>query len=419
MRTRVTAKRLDQKTQIKRGEKMTEYLIIGNGVAGTTAAENIRKNDKDGNITIITDEDCPFYYRVRLNDYIAGELTESALKAKKEQWYKDLKINLRLKARAVNVDPEKRIVVTDGGDSLIYDKLLFASGSYSFIPPMKGVEKKGVFAIRNIQDARRIIAFAKEIREVVIIGGGLLGLEAGHALRKLNKSLMVVEFFPRLLPRQLDKEGASRLQSIMEGMGFRFRLGTSTEEIEGADTVNAVKLKDGEKLPAEIVIISAGVRPHMGLAKTMGIECDKGIKVDEYLRTSFPDIYAAGDVVEFKGVSYGIWPAAMDQGKIAGTNIAGGNIVYKGTTMSTTLKVVGIDLASAGDIDADNKHEARISTSEKTYKKIVIDDNRLIGCIMLGDTFGFNKITRAITEKKDISGIKDKILSEGFDFDSI
>lgn len=294
-----------------------------------------------------------------------------------------------------------------------------ASGSSSFIPPVTGSDKKGVFAVRSIQDARAIISYAKDVRDVAIIGGGLLGLEAGNAFLRMNMSVTVLEFFSRLLPRQLDGRGAERLKSTMEVMGFKFRLGAKTEEIEGAERVSSIRLEGGERIPAGMAIISAGVRPNIGLPGAMGLECDKGIKVDEYLGTNLPDVYAAGDVAEFKGTAYGIWPAAMEQGKIAGINMAGGNMVYNGTTMANTLKVAGIDLASAGDIDAENKRESRTFVNEKAYKKITLDNNHIIGCIMLGDTAGFNKITKAITEKKDVSAIKDLILTEGFDYNSI
>jgi len=396
-----------------------DYLIIGNGVAGTTAAENIHRKDSDSRITIVTDEDSPFYYRIRLNDYIAGDLTEAALLAKKDQWYEETRINLRLKTRVTGADALNHVAITEAGARLTYDKLLFASGSSSFIPPVKGSDKKGVFAVRSIQDARAIISYAKDVRDVAIIGGGLLGLEAGNAFLKMNISVTVVEFFPRLLPRQLDGKGAERLRATMEAMGFKFRLGAKTEEIAGSDRVTSVRLEGGERIPAGMVIISAGVRPNIGLPRAMGIDCDKGIKVDEYLGTNLPDVYAAGDVAEFKGMAYGIWPAAMEQGKISGINMAGGNMVYNGTTMANTLKVAGIDLASAGDIDADNKHEFRTFVNEKAYKKIALDNNHIIGCIMLGDTTGFNRITKAITEKKDVSAIKDQLLSEGFDLNNI
>jgi nitrite reductase (NADH) large subunit len=393
---------------------MPNYAIIGNGVAGTTAAENIRKMDKGGNITIVTDEDLPFYYRLRLNEYVSGDITEQNLIAKGDQWYRDQNIDLKLMTRIVRAELREKVIFTENNERLSYDCLLIATGSHSFIPPIKGSEKTGVFALRTIKDARDISAYTRETEGIVLIGGGLLGLEAGNALRKLGKRVMVVEFFPRLLPRQLDVDGAKRLQKIMEGMGFSFRLGAKTQEITGDDHINGVVLEGGETLPAGMVIISAGVRPNIELADPLGLENDKGIKVDERLQTNQPDIYAAGDVAEFRGMPYGIWPAAMEQGKIAGANMAGGNKIYEGTTMVNTLKVVGIDLASAGNIDAENELESRIVKDEKVYKKIVIENNKIIGCIMLGETKGFNKITKAISEYVDVSKIKDQILSMGF-----
>jgi nitrite reductase (NADH) large subunit len=395
---------------------MADYLIIGNGVAGTTAAENIRKQDEDGTITIITNEDVPFYYRVRLNELVSGEISEQDLIVKNEQWYEDLHIDLLLDMKVKKADPIKKEIVTEDKMNLSYNKLLIATGSHSFIPPIQGANKEGVFALRSIQDARDIAAYANGIDDVVLIGGGLLGLEAGNALRKIGKHVVIVEFFPRLLPRQLDKDGAERLQKLMEGMGFSFRLGAKTQELKGLDRTTGVLLEGGETLHAQMVIVSAGVRPNMELAKSLGLDHDKGIKIDMFMRTSQSDVYAAGDVAEFKGIPYGIWTAAMEQGKMAGTNMAGGEMIYDGTTMANTLKVVGIDLASAGNIDAENEHETRTVSTETTYKKIVLEDNQIIGCIMLGDTKGFNKITKAITEKKDVSRIKDQIFSEGFDF---
>lgn len=391
---------------------MANHLIIGNGVAGTTAAENIRKLDKAGKITIVTEESTPFYYRMRLPDFISGDLAEDKLSAKKDQWYKDQGIELKLETRIQGADPGKKTVSTQSGLQIPYDRLLIATGSRSFIPPMKGSDKKGVFALRTIQDARDIVAWAKNIQKVVLIGGGLLGLEAGNALRKLGKNLTVVEFFPRLLPRQLDVTGGGRLQKIMEGMGFSFRLGAKTQEIKGEDRASGVLLEGGELLPGEMVIISAGVRPSLELAKALNLDHDKGVKVDEQMRTNQSGIYAAGDVAEFKGMPYGIWTAATEQGQIAGTNMAGGNALYKGTVMANTLKVIGIDLASAGNIDAENKLESKVLTDEKAYKKIVLENDQIVGCIMLGDTKGFTKITKLMSEKQNVSQIKDKLFSE-------
>ncbi len=382
---------------------MIDYLIIGNGIAGTTAAENIRKQDSEGNITIVTDEGVPFYNRMRLPEYVSGDLKEEELKLKKDNWYTDNRIGLMLNTRIVDADPQAKAIKTEDNQTFNYGALLVATGSHSFVPPINGSDKKGVFALRSIQDARDIAAAAKDVEDIILIGGGLLGLEAGNGLRKLGKKIKVVEFFPRLLPRQLDVDGAKRLQTIMEGMGFSFWLGAKTQEITGEGEASGVLLEGGETIASKMVIISAGVRPNLEMADPLGLEQDKGIKVDEHLRTNQKDIYAAGDVAEFKGMPYGIWTAAMEQGKIAAINMTGGEEVYKGTTMANTLKVVGIDLASAGNIDAENEFESKVVSDDTVYKKIVIENNRVIGCIMLGETKGFNKITKMMAEEKDIS----------------
>lgn len=392
---------------------MAGYLIIGNGVAGTTAAEHIRKTDQEGKITMVTDEDLPFYHRLRLNDLVVGEVTEQALIVKDPQWYQDRGIDLSLRQRVIDADPVQKVVMT-AHQQFPYDRLLLATGSHSFIPPIQGADKKGVFALRTIQDARDITAFARDIQDVVLIGGGLLGLEAGNALRRLGKRVTVVEFFPRLLPRQLDVDGAKRLQELMENMGFSFRLGAKTEAISGEETVEGVVLEGGESISAQMVIISAGVRPNLQLAGPLGLAQDKGIQVNERLQTSRSHIYAAGDVAEFRGIPYGIWPAAMEQGKIAGTNMAGGDRVYEGTTMANVLKVVGIDLASAGNIDAENESPSRVVQDKDVYKKIILEEDRITGCIMLGNTKGFNKITRAMSEGRGVSELHDLLTSEGF-----
>ena len=386
---------------------MRNYLIIGNGVAGTMAAENIRKQDSEGKITVFSDEDLPFYYRLRLNEFISGDISETQLVAKKVTWYEDQNISLKLKTRIVEVKLQEKVAVTEDNQRFAFDRLLIATGSHSFIPPIKGSKKKGVFALRDIQDARNISAYAKNVEDIILIGGGLLGLEAGHALRKLGKRIMVVEFFPRLLPRQLDVDGARRLQEVMEDMGFSFRLGGKTQEITGDGQVNGILLEGGESLSGGMVVVSAGVRPNMVLAEPLALSIDKGIVVDEHLQTSQPGIYAAGDVAEFKGMPYGIWPAAMEQGKTAGINMAGGDMSYDGTIMANTLKVAGVDLASAGNIDAENEFEARVKTEGGIYRKIVIKDNHIVGCIMLGETKGFNQITKMMAEKTDVSQIED------------
>jgi len=390
---------------------MKKYLIIGNGVAGTTAAEHIRQNDTNGEIIIVSAEDLSFYYRVRLPDLLGKNVTEPELIAKKKQWYDEKEITLKLNTEITGISFDKKKALTADGSAINYDSLLLANGSRPFLPPIKGSDKKGVFTLHTVNDIRIISKFAEEISEVVIIGGGLLGIEAAKALHKLGKKITVVEFFSRLLPRQLDIEGAARLQRVFEDMGFTFQLGTAAREIAGDGKIEQVILENNAVLPAEMVLISAGVRPDLKLAGMLSLKTDQGIIVDKYLQTSMPETYAAGDVIEFDGRTYGIWTAAMEQGKVAGINISGGNAVYEGTSMSNILKVAAIDLASAGEIDAKNQYESKIVTSGAIYKKAVIDNGRVIGCIMLGDRKNFNRINKAISTGEDILSELDTLLA--------
>jgi len=386
------------------------YLIIGNGVAGTTAAENIRANDPDGRIVIVTDEDIPFYYRIRLNDCLAGEIGEQQLIVKKDQWYSDKNIELMLNTRVTGADPVAKTVCTANKETLPYDKLLIAIGSHPFVPLIQGSEKNNVHTLHTIRDVREIALSCQASTKVVLIGGGLLGIETGFALRKLGKEITIVEFFPRLLPRQLDTEGARRLYTMLEKMNFSFRLGAVTREITGTTDAKGVLLENNELLPAQTVIVSAGVRPNLELAEMLGLDFDKGIKVDEYCRTSQPDIYGAGDVIEFNGMTFGLWTAALEQGKSAGMNMAGQKSSYQGTVLASMLKVAGIDLASAGNIDAENQYKSKVVDTPETYKKVVLEGNRVIGCIMLGNRKNFNRINKAISTRENISKDLDELL---------
>jgi nitrite reductase (NADH) large subunit len=388
-----------------------KYVIIGNGVAGTTATEHIRKLDHEGEITILTDEATPFYSRIRLIQYLAKEADEQDIVIHKKEWYEQRSIRLLLNHPVAEIDRDKKQVITSSGDAIAYDRLLIATGGISFVPPISGSDKKGVFTLRTIRDADDIMNYAKDVQKVILIGGGVLGLEAGNSLRKTGHDISVVEFFPRLLPRQMDPAGAEMLKAQMEGMGFSFHLGAKTKEITGTEKGDGLLLEDGSRLEGDLVIISAGVRPKAELARKLGLTVNKGVIVNNRMETEIEDIYAAGDLIEHKDRFYGIWPASEKQGEVAGTNMAGGDAVYKGTTMSNVLKVVGIDLAAAGDIDAEGEYESIVhqDMNEFIYRKLVIKDSVLSGCILLGDISGYKKILTAIEQKRDVSDIRKKL----------
>ena len=387
------------------------YIIIGNGVAGTTAAETIRKHDSQGTIKIFSDEAHPFYSRIRLMEYLAGEVDLPKLKIHSSDWYDQHNIQLFLNSRIVDIDAVKKEIVIASGEKQKYDKLLLAEGSYSFVPPIKGAEKKGVFTLRNIRDAEEIKRFIDGKTKALLIGGGILGLEVGNSLTKTGLKISVAEFFPRLLPRQTDPVSSALLQTRLEQMGLDFYLGVASKEIIGENQVKGLVLEDGRKIDTDLIIISAGVRPNLELAQKLNLKTGKGIPVSDYMETEIPDIYAAGDSIEHRGMVYGIWPASEKQGEIAGMNMAGNKAAYAGTTFSNLLKVAGIDLLAAGDIDPDGKLESFVDQDKKngTYRKLVIKENMIVGCLLFGTLKGRKDIIKAMQEKKDISAVKDRL----------
>ena len=400
---------------------MATYLIVGNGVAGNAAAESIRKSDPSGRILIFTKEKYPFYYTPALPEFLAGEKQIQDFTIHPPQWYERNRIDLYLECPVTKIDPVQRVLYTSRTEAIGYDRLLLACGGNSFIPPIPGANHERVLTLRWIDDALKIRDLAKTARKVIVIGGGLLGLEAGNGLRKLGLEVTVVEFAPRLLPRQMDIPGASILQKQMEGMGFRFFLGVKTQEILPHPGGMQIRLDSGEMLEADFVLVSAGVRPELTLTHSLHLTVDKGVKVDDFLQTEIEGIYAAGDLIEHRGRFYGIWPAAMEQGRIAGINMAGGKEKYSGTVPSNQLKVVGIDLVSMGEIDEHRQWESIVVEQESKgyYRKLVLKENRIIGAILLGDIRGNDAIQRAIQSQKDIGPFKSRLADESFDFSQL
>ncbi len=389
-----------------------DYLIIGNGVAGTTAAERIRDKDPSGRIVIVTEEPYPFYSRIMLINYLAGEIEEDALYLKSDSWYKDNSIELLLNSRAERLDTVSKHVILSTGERLGYDRLLVSTGGKSLVPPIKNAGKEGVFTIRGLDDARMVLKYVEQgNKNLILIGGGVLGLEVGNALRKRGCTVTVVEVFPRLLPRQMDPQGAELLQKQMEGRGFRFYLGVKSKEVIGRKAVDGLLLEDGRKIEGDIIIVSAGIRPDIELARNAGLKINEGVVVDNWMKTSGNDIYAAGDVAEHNGRLYGIWPAAEQQGQVAGINMSGGGVIYKGTTPSNILKVAGIDLMASGDIDPEDKNEVcRFRDEERfLYKKLVFQDGRLIGFILYGDLSERAFLMKALKEGWNKEQVKKEI----------
>ncbi len=361
-----------------------KYIIVGNGVAGVEAALAIRKSDSEGEITIISESKNLFYYRPRLIEYLADEISVDKFTLYKEDHYEKNRIQNVLNTRIVRIDIHKKSVVSEDGREFSYDRLLLATGALPFMPGVKGADLRGVFSLRGVTDADSIKEYCRDLTEVTVVGGGLLGLENAFSLSRLGKRVTVVEFRSWLLPRQLDEEGGRLLQRMLEAKGLSFVLDDSVEILRGQDSVQSVLLKSGREIKTDAVIFSSGIECRGELARQAGLEVNRGILVDDHLRTSVPDIYAAGDPAEHKGCLYGIWPAARDQGRIAGLNMAGIPTPYKGTVLSNVLKITGIDLYSAGDFNASGA-EVYSSISDSSYKKLLLAEGKVVGIIVLGD----------------------------------
>lgn len=393
-------------------------VIIGNGLAGTIAAKTLRELDASAEIEIIAGENHPYYPRPNLIDFVAGVLPYERLFAFPANWHERQNIAIRLGTPVVRIDLAAGTVATRDGRTSSFDRLLLANGSSAVVPPIKGSDKKSVFVLRTLDDALSILEALKTRPRVAVLGGGLLGLEIARALKARGAEVSVNEFFDRLLPRQLDPPGAALLRAQLERLGIGVRLGASAEEITGEGEASGLRFKDGSSAEADLVVLAAGVRPNVVLAKEAGLEADRGIVVDDYLRTSHPAVYAAGDVAQHNGRVYGIIPASFDQARVAAFNMLGMEKRYEGTVPSNTLKVVGVFVTSVGLVNPEGPGYEMIVKEDiaaGTYRKLVLKDGVLEGAIWMGTKKGAADIARLTASRKNVATWKEDILEDGFD----
>jgi nitrite reductase (NADH) large subunit len=394
-------------------------VIVGNGLAGTLAAKSIRDLDDRTAITILAAERHPYYPRPNLIEYLAGRLPEEKLFAFPASWPETNRIDLRLGTPVLRIRPAERFVETAGGTIVPYDRLLLADGASAAVPPISGAAKPGVFTLRTIEDAQTLLDYHRTHPRVVVLGGGLLGLEIARALGTRGAEVVVAEIFSYLLPRQLDPAGAAVLKSRIEAGGIKVRLGQPCEEITGETEARGVRFKDGSYLETDLVVIAAGVVPNTALARDAGLAVDRGVVVDDRMAASAADIFAAGDGAQHRGRVYGLIPASFAQSRIAAENILGREKRYEGTIPSNQLKVSDLPLLSVGAVAAEGAdlEEYRVSRPESgLYKKIVMRKDVLIGAIWMGTKIGASAIARAVTEGRNVAAWKADILEDDFDF---
>jgi len=378
-----------------------KIIVVGNGMVGYKFCEKIRKkeNAQQFEITVYGEEHRPAYDRVHLSEYFAGKTADDLLMAPKE-WYTDHHINLITGELVTNIDPVKKTVITHKGTVDTYDKLILATGSSPFMPPLHGIDKVGVFAYRTIEDLQQMEEFGRTAKKAVVIGGGLLGLEAAKALLDMQLETHVVEFADRLMPRQLDARGATILKDKLTSLGLHIHTSKSTKEVLGDNKINGLSFADGSVLDCDMLVVSAGIRPRDELAKNSGISIGSrgGIEVNNKLQTNYPDIFAIGEVALHHEMIYGLVAPGYEMAEVVATLLSGDNQAsFNGFDMSTKLKLIGVDVASFGDaLDMDEECVPIVyeNKAKGVYKRINItrDGKYLKGGILVGEADAYNML---------------------------
>lgn len=412
---------LRKRLELERVMKKMKLVMIGNGMAGVRTLEELLKIAPDlYDISVFGAEPHPNYNRILLSPVLAGEQTLDEIVLNPLSWYEEHGIRLHLGKKVVDVDRRRRIVRAADGTEEAYDRLLVTTGSNPFILPIPGKDLEGVIAYRDIADTNTMIEAATRYKHAVVIGGGLLGLEAANGLMLRGMQVSVVHVAPWLMERQLDDTAGKLLQRSLEARGLKFLIGANTQALIGdrdggkAGRVMAVQFKDGTEVPADLVVMAAGIRPNTELAEKIGLHCNRGIVVTDTMQTvTDPRIYSVGECAAHRGIAYGLVAPLFEQGKVCATHLAEFGIGrYTGSQTSTKLKVTGIDLFSAGNFmgGADCEEIVMSDPFGGVYKKLVIKDDKLVGACMYGDTVDGSWYFKLLREGRTISDIRDKLM---------
>lgn len=385
---------------------MYDYLIIGNGIAGLAAAEEIRKNDENGKILIVSKEGIPTYWRTRLSALIAKDFDKDDIYVKKEAWYQEKNIEEKLDTEVEKLDLENNKAILADGEEIEYGKVLLATGARAFVPPIKNVESKGVFAIRSLDDLISFKEYAADKKEVVIIGGGILGLEAAFSVKELGKEVSVIEAADYILNRQLDHELSKKLEKSLNDMGIKTFTGKATEEILVNDgKVSGIKLSNGEEIKADVIMVQAGVRSIIDLAKNSNLEVDRGIIVNDNLQSKKENVYAAGDCAQIGNFTIGLWTASQEMGKIVGRNMTGAKETYEKPKPFSTLMIGNIKVFSAGMTSGEGIEEMKAEKDGNIYK-LFKKDGKFVGGILWNDIKMQNDVKDLVFNGKNLEDTK-------------
>jgi nitrite reductase (NADH) large subunit len=384
-----------------------KLVLIGNGMAGINTIEHILKlGNERYDITIFGSEPHPNYNRILLSSVLAGNAEMDDIILNNWNWYEENNIRLYAGHTVNRIDTENKLVYTDTGVCEPYDELIIATGSVPFILPLPGADREGVIAFRDIKDCETMMEAAKRYKKAVVIGGGLLGLEAAKGLLNLNMEVAVVHISDYLMERQLDSTGSEMLRAELERQGMKFLLSRQTEEILGDDRVTGLRFKDGTSVEADLVVMAVGIRPSVQLARASDIEVNRGIVVNDYMETNRPHVYAVGECAEHQGIVYGLVAPLYEQGAVLAKRLCGVETApYKGSVISTKLKVSGVDVFSAGEfMDGPDTRSIRIHDEwNGVYKKVLVRNNRIIGGVLFGDTNESSRLFQWIRNRAEMT----------------
>ncbi|WP_339202258.1 nitrite reductase large subunit NirB [Peribacillus sp. FSL P2-0133] len=384
-----------------------KLALIGNGMAGVRCIEEILKIQPERfEVTVFGSEPHPNYDRIQLSNVLQGATTIDDITINDWNWYKENNITLFSGETVTNIDTAKQIIYSDTNRAVEYDQLILATGSIPFILPIKGADKKGVTAFRNIEDCEKMIEYSKSYKKAAVIGGGLLGLEAARGLLNLGMQVDVIHLSEYLMDRQLDPTAGKMLQRELESQGMNFYLGKQTQEVLGEFDVKGLRFSDGEEISADLVVMAVGIKPNVQLANDCGIPVNRGIIVDDYMKTGIPNIYSVGECAEHREMVYGLVAPLYEQGKVLAKKICGlDGKSYEGSVLSTKLKVSGVDVFSAGEIFEDEQAKSIKEFNEwnGTYKKVMIRNGKISGAVLFGDTKESNNLLSMINKNADVS----------------
>lgn len=397
------------------------YVIIGASAAGLAAAEAVRKVDTKGTVTVLTEEDYMPYSRPSISYYLKGKVRESDMALRKPGFYKEKKIDIVKNAKVTAIDTKSKTVKA-GRKNYPYDKLCLCTGSKPFVPPMENVEgKANALTFLDLKDAKEVKALANEKTRAVVIGAGLIGMKAAEGLVKVCKSVDVVELAPRVLPSILDAKSAKQVKKHLENNGIKFHLeNTVVKATSKGKQITAVTLKDGKKLPCDLLILAVGVRPQTELAENAGLEVNRGILTDtETMQTSNKDIYAAGDccvsvdMLDGSKKIIALWPNAVQQGNAAGAQMAGADVTVGGTYSVNAIDFFGLRICTCGLINArDEQYCDKIKQEGDTYKRLVFEGDKLVGYVLINSSVNAGMYTNLISNQVSLDILQGDIMND-------